>query len=162
MKITKDYKHWIETKADLIEKLQSTEALIFNRIEPVYNTLEYYKKKELSEQEHNIFDVGYMYLAEQFLTIENYIQIFGSLESLEEQSVTFNYLMDITDFSEDYDLEHDEARFKELIVEIEQLLLNKQPLSEMLYEQTQDLINEYKDSNSIIEIFEEIADSLGV
>jgi len=162
MKINLDYKHWLETKRDLINELKESETLIFDRIEPVYNTLEYYKEKELSDQEYNIFDVGYMYLSEQILGIENYIKTLGSLTELENQSVTYNYLMDINDFYEDHDLEHDKPQFLKLIGKVEDLLLSKQPLEESVYEMIQESIEKYKDSSSIVEIFVEISDNLGV
>jgi len=128
----------------------------------LYNTLEYYKEKELSDQEYNIFDVGYMYLSEQILGIENYIKTLGSLTELENQSVTYNYLMDINDFYEDHDLEHDKPQFLKLIGKVEDLLLSKQPLEESVYEMIQESIEKYKDSSSIVEIFVEISDNLGV
>lgn len=162
MKITEDYSLWLESKLDLINELIEIESLIFNRIESVYNSLEELKKRELNDQEYHIFDVGYMYFSEQILGIENYIKIFGSVEELESQSVAYNYLMEVNDFYEDHDLEKSKDKFLSLIQEVEELLVNKKPLTDELYRSIQNIVEAYKDSQSIIEIFEDISDSLGV
>lgn len=162
MKITEDYSLWLESKLDLINELIEIESLIFNRIESVYNSLEELKKRELNDQEYHIFDVGYMYFSEQILGIENYIKIFGSVEELESQSVAYNYLMEVNDFYEDHDLEKSKDKFLSLIQEVEELLVNKKPLTDELYSSIQNIVEAYKDSQSIIEIFEDISDSLGV
>jgi hypothetical protein len=162
MKVTEDYKHWLEGKTSLINQLIETDSLIFNRLEPVYNTLQYYKDKELNEQEFPIFDVGYMYLAEQVHGIENYISIFGSLEALEEQSVAYNYLMEMNDFYDDHDLEEDKDMYLELVKQLEESMIQKKPMSEEVYLNLEKLQDEHKETDTIVEIFEDIASNLGV
>ncbi len=162
MKITEDYKHWLEDKQAFITQLIRSDSLIFNRLEPIYNTLEYYKNKELNEQEFPIFDVGYMYLAEQILGIENYVSIFGSIEALEEQSVAYNYLMEVNDFYDDHDLENDKNMYLELVKQLEESMIQKQPMSEDVYKGLEQLQFDYKETDTIIEIFEDIASNLGV
>ncbi len=162
MKVTEDYKHWLEDKQEFINQLIELDSLLFNRLEPVYNTLEYYKNKELNEQEFPIFDVGYMYLAEQIHGIENYISIFGSLEALEEQSVAYNYLMEVNDFYDDHDLKDDKEMYLELVKQLEKSMVQKKPMSEEVYKGLEQLQFDYKESDTIIEIFEDIASNLGV
>lgn len=162
MRVTEDYKHWLEKKQDFLNQLIESDSLIFNRLEPVYNTLEHYKNKELNEQEFPIFDVGYMYLAEQVHGIENYINIFGSIDELENQSVAYNYLMEINDFYDDHDLGEDKDIYLELVRQLEESMINKQPMSEEVYFNLEKLQDDYKEKDSIIEIFEEIASSIGV
>lgn len=162
MKVTEDYKHWLEGKHSLINQLIETDSLIFNRLEPVYNTLEHYKDKELSDQEFPIFDVGYMYLAEQIHGIENYIEIFGSLEALEEQSVAYNYLMEVNDFYDDHDLEEDKDLYLELVKQLEETMIQKKPMSEEVYKGLEQLQFDHKETDTIIEIYEDIASNLGV
>lgn len=162
MKVTEDYKHWLEGKQAFINQLLESDSLIFNRLEPVYNTLEYYKNKELNEQDFPIFDVGYMYLAEQIHGIENYIGIFGSLEELETQSVAYNYLMEMNDFYDDHDLEEDKDMYLELVKQLEESMLKKEPMSEEVYLNLERIQFDHKETDTIIEIFEDIASNLGV
>jgi hypothetical protein len=124
--------------------------------------LQYYKDKELNEQEFPIFDVGYMYLAEQVHGIENYISIFGSLEALEEQSVAYNYLMEMNDFYDDHDLEEDKDMYLELVKQLEESMIQKKPMSEEVYLNLEKLQDEHKETDTIVEIFEDIASNLGV
>lgn len=162
MKVTEDYKYWLKTKQSLINELLEAESIIFNRIESVYNTLNYYMKKELNEDETMVFNVGYMYLSEQILAIENHIKILGSLNDLEEQSIAFNYLLDVNDFYEDHDLKEHKEEFLGLVNSVEDLLHNKKPLSNDVYEKIEALREQYSDTASVLEIFEEISESLGV
>ena len=162
MKINQDFIHWLKDKDELISELIESESMIFNRIEPVYNTLSHLKNKDLSNIERDIFDVGFMYFSSQIMSIENHIKLLGSLSELEEHSVLFNYLLDINDFLEDNDLKSDNEKFVSLISEIETLLQNKQQLDNEIYEQIETLRTKHNSVQGTLQIFEEISDGLGI
>ena len=162
MKITQDFIHWMNGKDEIISKLIDSESMIFNRIEPVYNTLSHFKDKELSDIEKDIFEVGFMYFSIQIMSIENHIKLLGSLSELEEHSVLFNYLLDVNDFLEDHDLKNDNDEFVSLISDVENLLQNKQQLDNVIYENIEALKAKHNSIQGTLKIFEEISDGLGI
>ncbi len=162
MKINQDFVHWLKDKEDLISQLIESGSMIFNRLEPVYNTLSHFKDKELSDIERDIFDVGFSYFSTQIMAIENHIKLLGSLSELEEHSVLFNYLLDVNDFLEDHDLKNDNKEFVSLISDVEDLLQNKQQLDNSIFERIEALREKHNNSQSTIKIFEEISDGLGI
>jgi len=149
-------------KDEIISKLIDSESMIFNRIEPVYNTLSHFKDKELSDIEKDIFEVGFMYFSIQIMSIENHIKLLGSLSELEEHSVLFNYLLDVNDFLEDHDLKNDNDEFVSLISDVENLLQNKQQLDNVIYENIEALKAKHNSIQGTLKIFEEISDGLGI
>lgn len=170
MKIVDDYKYWIDAKRDFLEEMEKSESLIYDRLRAIILTLEHLaKKEEFDEDEGYIFNVGFMYLYEQINNIESYIASnFKLFDALDENSVVFNFLCDLDDFKTDYTSmeESDKENIEDYIDQVESILLSRDSISNLLYEEIDstitDLVEEYGDYLPMTEIYKQIGENLKV
>jgi hypothetical protein len=175
--ILKDFVNWKLDNDEIIEKFRSINSSVFRRLEPVYAVLNYSYQKAiyhgpLNEDLETIFQVGLSYLNSQFEIIKIYYQtLFNSkCEALEEFGPLLNALLYINDFRSDIE------KF-ENYVEIEELDEVEQMIEDMIAQKNQSFSEAEKALNdvmfkivalldyeytSIIDIFAEIAKSLGI
>lgn len=170
MKIIDDYKYWIDAKKDFLEEMKNSESLIHDRLSAIILTLEHLaKKEEFDEDEGYIFNVGFMYLYEQINNIESYVASnFKKFESLDENSVVFNFLCYLEDFKTDYTRmeESDRENIEDYIDQVESVLLSRDSISNLLYEEINatitDLTEEYGDYLPITEIYQQIGENFNI
>lgn len=158
MNIIEDFKNWFKTKNELLNKLIEIDSLIYKRLENIINILNYLSTRDLDDTDMYIFDAGFMYLNDQFMTFERYLEIM-TLDKLENSSVLYNYLMDTIDFYEDANIDEDiKEDVQEYIEVMEALLIDGQPLSNNLFEEIEEVKEKVNEEYfSVTEIFAEIS-----
>lgn len=175
--ILKDFVNWKMDNDEIIDKFRSINSSIFRRLEPVYAVLDYTYQKAiyhgpLNEDLETIFQVGLNYLGAQFEIIKIYYQtLFSSkCESLEEFGPLVNALLYINDFRSDIEKFEDYVEIEELD-EVEQMIEDMIAQKNRDFKEAEDALNDVMhkivalldyEYTSIIDIFAEIARSLGI
>ncbi|XMB67890.1 hypothetical protein RI065_05085 [Mycoplasmatota bacterium zrk1] len=167
MKIVSDYEYWLVEKKHFLEKMEKADSLIYDRLMPFVVIVEYLSKKDsFDEDEAYIFSVGFNYLNEKVYELESYSSNqFSTFEELDENSVTYNFLCELEDFKMDFtDMsEEDEENVQEYIDQVEKLLLSRDIISDSLYQEIIELLNEIIENNGeylpITEIFKQVGEN---
>lgn len=175
--LLKDFAAWKMENDQIFQQFQENDNVIYERLEPVYRVLnELYHQvcegEELDEDTETIFQVGFNYLHSQFEVIKIYFEkLFqSSCDDFEDYSEMVLYLLYIFDIKKDlenhgYDSEIEELN--DLEINIENMiaerrkndLLIKTEMNKVLDNVFEGVEYEYI---SIIDIFVEIAETLGI
>lgn len=175
--ILKDFVNWKLDNVEVLERFKHHGSLIYDRLEPVYVVLNFIYEKaveeeELTEELETIFQVGLNYLHAQFEVIRIYFEkLFNSsCELFEDYTPLVGYLLFISDLRSDLEAFENDIDFKDLN-EVETLIENMiaerrdefeyaaNQLNKATYNIVKHLDFEYV---SIIDIFVEIAENLGI
>ena len=128
MTIYEDYLDWKNENYDLINELIKMKSNIISRISHVIAVVEYlYNEHEtkgvLEDYLENIFEYGFNYLHDRFLTISNILnkEFRRNLVKMNEISKTINLLLYVNDFQDELDnLDEDTTSSKEKLDDFEQ------------------------------------------
>ncbi len=175
--ILKDFVNWKLDNVEVLERFKHHGSLIYDRLEPVYVVLNFIYEKaveedELTEELETIFQVGLNYLHAQFEVIRIYFEkLFNSsCELFEDYTPLVGYLLFISDLRSDLEAFEKDIDFSDLN-EVETLIENMiaerrdefeyaaNQLNKATYNIVKHLDFEYV---SIIDIFVEIAENLGI
>lgn len=175
--ILKDFVNWKLDNDEIIDKFRSINSSVFRRLEPVYAVLDYSYQKAihhgpLNEDLETIFQVGLNYLGTQFEIIKIYYQtLFNSrCEALEEFGPLVNALLYINDFRSDIEKFEDYVEIAELD-DVEQMIEDMIAQKNRDFKEAETALNAVMhkivalldyEYTSIIDIFAEIARSLGI
>ena len=175
--ILKDFVNWKLDNDEIIDKFRSINSSVFRRLEPVYAVLDYSYQKAihhgpLNEDLETIFQVGLNYLGTQFEIIKIYYQtLFKSrCEALEEFGPLVNALLYINDFRSDIEKFEDYVEIEELD-DVEQMIEDMIAQKNRDFKEAETALNAVMhkivalldyEYTSIIDIFAEIARSLGI
>ena len=126
MDIFTDYANWKIEKYDLITTLKEIDSLIIIRYLNVLAVLDYLydivveKKRKLTEDEEYIFSIGFEYLDNNFITIEELLRTYfnNNFKEMEQCSKTINLLLYTLDFEEE--LYNDAIRGGDVVFPTEQ------------------------------------------
>jgi hypothetical protein len=160
MTILQDFQHWMEEKLTIISYLQEHDSLIYLRLESVLTVLGLIQTfEEITDEDLEVFQWGFQYLNEQIFTLEQ-LMLEVSLDAIEQQSVLYNYMMDLSDFYMDAVLDDDiKEACEQYLLLLQGLLLHQKPLSDYIYSQIESLYLEAKEPYvSIPSMFESYMD----
>ena len=133
-----DYASWKKTNEKLIDFLIKKNSKIIARFRYVLMVVDYlfdkvvYERMKLSIEEEEIFEVGYQYIFDRFMTINLLLEkVFDNkMEEMEKFSKEINLLLYIIDFEDEIDSlegnhKKEHERFASLEDEIMQLIEHK-------------------------------------
>lgn len=173
-----EFDSWKAENTDLLEELREHEAIVFDRIYPVFEVLNQMEKRvgsgslPMDPDLRKIFDVGFAFLSEQVDSCRMYLETYfqNDLHAFLEYESVINYILFVEDVR--YELEEKNAKYDEtaaetLLDELEEILAEKKPVSENLGLYVDDRINRIigdndSDMYGIIDIFNDVADTLGI
>jgi hypothetical protein len=161
MTILQDFQHWLEEKQVLIQYLKDHDSLIYLRLDSIFTVLGLIRNfEDITEEDLEVFQWGFQYLNEQIFTLEQLIEDV-SLDAIEEQSVLYNYMMDLSDFYMDAVIEEDiKQACEQYLLLLQGLIIQQKPLSDFIYQQIESLYLEAKESYvSIPAMFEGYLDT---
>jgi hypothetical protein len=177
-KLLKDYQSWISDNKYIYEHLATHQSILYNRFQPVYEVLSFlYEESNSNEDSFNediekIFQVGLEYLNMQFVTCKIYLEknFNNDFHDFLHYDRVIAYLLFIEDLR--YELLEKKIKFNqeeldELSDYLESIIIKKQPIQENLSLYVDARISKtIKTENyhftGIIDIFVEIADTLGI
>ncbi len=175
--IYRDYAAWKLENIKMLEQFQNNKSAVYERLEPVYVVLEYIyelvcDKSELDEDFETIFEVGFNYLSSQFEVIKIYFEtLFQSkCEDFDEYSkilLYLIYLLDVRNDLESQGIDSNIEELNELETQIENMIMERQADYVYISDLMNDTLSKVFDSLdfkfvSIVDIFVEIAESLGI
>jgi hypothetical protein len=156
MTVIQDYNYWMEEKKALIDYLLEHESLIYQRLESIFTVLDAIERfDEITDEDLEVFQWGFQYLNEQFVTLEQMMDDL-SIDQIDQQSVLFNYMMDLSDFYMDAVISEDiKKACEQYLILLQGLIMHQQPLSDYIYTQIESLYMEATESYvSIPQMFE--------
>ena len=170
-----DYESFKTTNEDLINHLVNNHSLIIDRFKYVLMVVDYLfdkavnSKIELDNSESEIFEVGYSYIYDRFMTInllkENVFN--NNLFEMEQFARTINLLLYVNDFIDEVDSKDIEYKKEHKLLadfeeEITKLIENKKQADEKMFIRLDDLSSMIfssigEDYYGVPEIFYDIA-----
>jgi len=172
-----EYKLWVKENQDFIEQLKNHDSSLYTRIMPIYEVLnflygEYVDNSENMDSEiFKIFQVGFEYLHSQIFVSKVYLeQTFDNdFHKFIEYNSIIGYLLYIEDLRyelKEHNLSSDNEIINNLVIYLENFITNKDDIPDNinLYVDTEvhKLIDGSLNFHSIIDIFVEIAETLGI
>ena len=184
MDILTDYANWKIEKYDLITTLNELESNIIKRYLNTINVLDYLyakvvdNKEDLTDDEEVIFNTGFEYLDNNFITIEDILKddFNNNIKAMEKCSKTVNLLLYIIDFEEellnstnddDKLIKLDLEAFEKLENEVYDYLTKGQNVDDAMFVKLDELADKIFtkhqiEINPIDSIFYQIAETLGL
>lgn len=173
-----DYANWLIENDDLLRRLKKENSFLYKRYKHVLDVVNYlYNMKietdTLTEEETNIFGVGFYYLFEQYDQISLLLEYSynGDLKELEKQQKTIELLLDAIEFQNDIYSMLDEPELVQDFLELEQDIFSyiekKSPAPDELFEKLNQVsIRVYEENEldfyPIKEIFYDIAEEFNL
>ncbi len=175
--IYRDFAAWKIENHDVIEIFQKNESVIHDRIDPIYSVLNHIydllvEKKELDDELDIIFRAGFNYLHSQFETIKIYYEkLFQSdcdeFLAYSEMVLYLLYIYDVRSDMENNDIDSDIMELNELENCIENMIIERRNDFDYIKDKMNETLKVvYSKMNydyvSIVDIFVEIAENLGI
>lgn len=175
--VLKDYASWKLENYEMLEEFKHNSNPIYERLEPVYVVLEHLydmacNKEELDEDLSNIFNVGFQYLYSQLNVAKIYFEsLFKSncdeFEEYSEMLLFLLYIFDLRTDLESHDNDSDLEVLNNTETYIENMIMERRKDFEFvrnMMNETLSTVFEFIDYEyvSIIDIFVEIAENLGI
>lgn len=173
-----DYANWLIENDDLLKKLKENNSFLYKRYKHVIDVVNYlYKTKvetdNLTEEEVNIFGVGFYYLFEQYEQINLLLEYTynGDYAEMEKHQKTIELLLDAIEFQNDIYSMLDEPEVVQDFVELEHDIFSyiekKSPAPDELFEKLNEVsIRVYGEHDldfyPIKEIFYDIAEQFNL
>ncbi|MFP4478564.1 MAG: hypothetical protein ACLFPM_03905 [Candidatus Izemoplasmatales bacterium] len=177
VKLLKEYQSWYSENREFFEGLKSHESVLYTRLYPIYDVLYYLyeenkKCDSLDEDLEKIIQVGLEYLHQQLFTCKLYYEKFFNKDfhAFLEYDRVINYLLFLDDLKYELNekkIDYDKDGLEDIIEYLESMISEKKDVP--------DNLNAYIDSkisdiikldsyefHSIIDIFVEIGDTLGI
>ena len=175
--IYRDFASWKIENHEIIETFKKNKSVIYDRLEPVYSVLNYIynlliEENKLDDDLDIIFRSGFDYLHTQFEIIRIYFEtLFQShcddFKTYSEMVLYLLYIYDIRIDMESNDIDSDIDELNELETYIENMIVERRNdfdyVKNQMNETLQIVFNKLKyDYVSIVDIFVEIAENLGI
>lgn len=176
--IVKEYNQWLKENQNFILHLKKHDSSLYSRVAPIYEVLNFLSVEstengiELTEDLLKIYQVGFEYLHSQVSTCKLYLdKEFGhNLHNFIEYDRVVGYILYLEDLRyelEENNLEVNEKTLNDLMDYLERILVKKEgvPDNAQLYVDSE--VHKIADVDhfnfsSIIDIFVEIAETLGI
>lgn len=161
----------------MIETFQKNESAIFDRLDPVYTVLNHIydllvEEQEIDEDLDTIFIAGFNYLHSQFEIIKIYYEkLFKSkcddFVNYSEMVLYLLYIFDIRTDLENNEINSNIEKLNELETSIENMIIERGTDFDYIKDQMNETLKTIFDKLdydfiSIVDIFVEIAESLGI
>jgi len=175
--IYRDFASWKIENHEVIETFHENESVIYDRLEPIYSVLNHIydllvEEKEIDDDLDTIFQAGFSYLHSQFEIIRIYFEtLFQShcddFVNYSEMVLYLLYIYDIRTDMENNDINSDISELNELETCIENMIMERRDDFDYIKDQMNETLKivfskmNY-DYVSIVDIFVEIAENLGV
>ena len=175
--IYKDFASWKIENHEIIETFQKNESVIYDRLDPIYSVLNHIydllvEENKIDEDLDIIFRTGFNYLHTQFEIIRIYFDtLFQSqcddFVNYSEMVLYLLYIYDIRTDMENNDIDSDIAELNELETCIENMIVERRTDFDYIKDQMNETLKivfskmDY-DYISIVDIFVEIAENLGI
>lgn len=176
-KLVSEYNSWLKENKNFIVHLQNHDSALFTRILPIYEVLNYLSAEhtdnglEFNEDIEKIFQIGLEYIHSQIFTCKLYLDkcFKKDFHDFIEYDRVVGYLLYIEDLR--YELNEKQLKFNTKLMDqlsayLEDLMDKKTeiPINLNLYvdSEVHKLIDRKIEFNSIIDIFVEIAETLGI
>ena len=175
--VYRDFASWKIENHEVIEIFQKNESVIYDRLEPIYSVLNHIydlliEEKELDDDLDTIFQAGFSYLHSQFEIIRIYFEtLFQSqcddFVNYSEMVLYLLYIYDIRTDMENNDIDSDISELNELETCIENIIMERRADFDYIKDQMNETLKivfskmDY-DYVSIVDIFVEIAENLGI
>lgn len=157
MDLFTDYANWKIEKYDLITTLKEIDSLVIVRYLNVLAVLDYLydivveKKRKLTEDEEYIFSIGFEYLDNNFITIEELLKNYfnNNFKEMEECAKTVNLLLYTLDFEEellnnvsddDLTLQSDLKKLEDFEDSVDEYLKNRINVDEVMFVKLDDIV----------------------
>lgn len=175
--IYRDFASWKLENNDTIEEFNKNSSVIYERLEPVYVVLNHIydmiiDKKEIDEDLETIFHVGFNYLSTQFDIIKIYFEtLFQSkCDDFVDYSgmiVLLLYIFDLRTDMENNDIDSDIEELNDLETNIENMIMERRDDHDFINSQMNEVLGKVYEKLdyeyiSIIDVFAEIAENLGI
>ncbi len=175
MDIYTDYANWKFENYELIEELVKSKSIMISRFNIVIMVVDYLyeqvvnNNKKLEDFEENIFDTGFNYIHDNFLTIRNILSstFNNDIKSMEKIAKSINLLLYVNDFQNELlNLDKDCSKDLKILSDFEgqviKLIENKENASDTMFSLLDDIsipIFEFHDIDyiSVDQIFYDIA-----
>ncbi len=175
--VYKDFAAWKLENHEHIQTFQKNDSVIYDRLEPVYSVLNYIydllvEGNELDDDLDTIFRAGFSYLHSQFEIIKIYYEtLFQSqcddFVNYSEMVLYLLYIYDIRTDLENNEIDSDILELNELETCIENMIVERRDDFDYIKDQMNNALKvvfskmDY-DYVSIVDIFVEIAENLGI
>lgn len=175
--IYKDFASWKIENHEVIKTFQSNNSIVYDRLEPIYTVLNYIydmlvEEKELDDDLDTIFQAGFTYLHSQFEIIRIYYEtLFQSqcddFVNYSEMVLYLLYIYDIRTDMENNEIDSDISELNELETCIENMIIERRNDFDYIKDKMNETLKivfgkmDY-DYVSIVDIFVEIAENLGI
>ncbi len=175
--VLKDYASWKIENHELLDTLNKNDNLIYERLEPIYLVLEHIydlacDQSEIDEDYEAIFQIGFNYLFSQFNVIKIYYEsLFNSncndFVRYSEMMVFLLYIFDIRTDLENQGIESSLEALNDVETYIENMIMERREDYDYVRKTLNDVLRTIFDGFdyefvSIIDIFVEIAENLGI
>lgn len=162
MDIYTDYGNWKFDNYDFITSLVKKQSKAISRFTQVIAVVDFlYEKrvkenKELSPEEDTIFDVGFNYIHDHFLTIQNLFEkVFAkNLEEMEKYSKGINLLLYVNDFENELlnatdNIDADMKKLEDFEAKVLDCIENKKEVPDAFFPLLDDIANPMFDNHGI-------------
>lgn len=175
--LAKEYQSWLKENQNFILHLRSHDSSLYTRFMPIYEVLNHLlfefeeESQDITEDIVKIFHVGMEYLHSQVYTCKLYLEntFKNDFHHFMEYDRVIGYLLYIEDLRyelEEHNLENNSKVLDELVDYLEGLMNNKEDIPDTLNlyvdSEISKLLDKTLDFHSIIDIFVEIAETLGI
>ena len=175
--LAKEYQSWLKENQNFILHLRSHDSSLYTRLMPIYEVLNHLlfefeeESQDITEDVIKIFQVGMEYLHSQVYTCKLYLEntFKNDFHHFMEYDRVIGYLLYIEDLRyelEEHQLESDTTELNKLVDYLENLMNNKEEIPDSLNlyvdAKVSKLLDKTLDFHSIIDIFVEIAETLGI
>jgi hypothetical protein len=174
----RDYIAWRQEHNELLVELMEHETTLYDRLYPVITVLDSLSKDfqtgmlDTNEELDKIISVGSEFLNEQVVTIQLYLDkvFLGDMHHFMDYEAVLNYLLYVEDIR--YELvekgyEASPVELEELLEELSTIIEEKKEIPDTLGIYVDQRVKEiasdlYSEFYSIIDIFMDVADTLGI
>lgn len=177
--IYNEYASWQLENSDFLNLLKTKGDDLYYRFKHVFDVIDFLylqivENPEYSEEEDQIFQTGYFYLAHQILELKEIIKSYynDDFELASKYAKEINFLLNTQDFQAEAinNLDNNNEKVKELLnfdQKIIKYITNKETIPSNLYEELDNLLISVFDEDKINyltvnNIFLEIADELNI
>lgn len=177
-KIIKEYNQWLSEHQHFILHLREHDSSLYTRISPIYEVLNHLKEeseeneKQFDDDTFKIFQVGLEYLHSQVFTCKLYLEntFHQNFHLFLEYDMVIGYLLYLEDLRyelEDNQLSYDKRLLERLIDYLENLMNQTLEIPDNINLYVDSEVHKIADTSkwdfkSIIDIFVEIAETLGI
>ncbi|QWB99922.1 hypothetical protein KHQ88_07240 [Mycoplasmatota bacterium] len=177
IELLKEYQSWYIENKEFFEGLKSHESVLYTRLYPVYDVLYFlYKENKnedsLDEDIDKIIQVGLEYLHGQLFTCKLYYEKFfnKNFHAFLEYDRVVNYLLFLEDLKYELNekkIDYDTEGLEDIIDYLESMISEKKEVLDNLNVYIDSRVSniiqlDHYEFHSIIDIFVEIGDTLGI